>query len=195
MTYEVEQKYYVDDLDTVRQSLEDLGVNISPEHCQVDSYLAHPLRDFSNTDEALRLRSVGNENFITYKGPKIDQTTKTRLEVELPLPDGQEFAGRFQELFSLLGFTPVIDVRKQRRTGTMDWHGVEVEIALDVVEGLGTFVELETAADDASLENARQQLATLAEALGLRRNERLSYCELLLKRQAETKSGNYSTVK
>ena len=44
-----------------------------------------PCRDFAQTDEALRIRTVGDTSFVTYKGPKLDATTKTRRELELPL--------------------------------------------------------------------------------------------------------------
>ena len=82
---------------------------------QSDQYFAHPARDFAQTDEALRIRTVGDTSFVTYKGPKLDATSKTRRELELPLaasdPDGSQFA----ELLAALGFTPVAIVRKQRR--------------------------------------------------------------------------------
>ena len=68
----------------------ELGATIEPPVVQVDQYFAHPARDFAQTDEALRLRRVGKQNFITYKGSKIDATTKTRREIELPLAPGEE---------------------------------------------------------------------------------------------------------
>ena len=49
---------------------------------QVDTYFSHPARDFAATDEALRIRSIDQENFVTYKGPKLDATTKTRREID-----------------------------------------------------------------------------------------------------------------
>ena len=89
MQLEIEQKYPVDDLQQVRKTLEALGATIESPICQVDLYFRHPVRNFVQTDEALRLRQVGEENFITYKGPKIDAETKTRREIELPLEPGR----------------------------------------------------------------------------------------------------------
>jgi predicted adenylyl cyclase CyaB len=80
----------------------------------------------------------------------------------------------------------VINIKKQRRKALVPWNGTKIEVALDTVDGLGTFVELETSAQDVDLDFARQQLASLAEVLGLARNERLSYCELLLKQRNES---------
>jgi adenylate cyclase class 2 len=189
MSYEVEQKFYVDALSAVEDVLRRLGSSPGAPTTQVDTYFSHPARDFHVTDEALRLRRIDDINRITYKGPKIDRTTKTRRELELELPRGAEFAAGYQELLSLLGFEKVIDVRKERRETSLPWRGWVITVSLDTVDGLGSFVELELQTDDKDLERARQALAACAAELGLHRNERLSYCELLLQRRAETASG------
>jgi adenylate cyclase class 2 len=183
MKYEVEQKFHVENLSAIEEALRELGAGIGGPVSQSDRYLSHPGRDFARTDEALRLRSDGESNFITYKGPRIDQTTKTRRELELALPDGQEFTTQLAELLTLLGFGVVADVRKRRRSAKVDWQGSTIEVVLDEVEGLGTFVELETCTDEAGVEAARQQIGSLAERLGLKRNERRSYCELILEQK------------
>ena len=94
MPFEVEQKFPVSDLAAVAERLAALGADVSPPHAEVDLYFAHPAVDFAKTDEALRLRRKGEANFLTYKGPKIDATTKTRLEIELPLGPGAAAAVR-----------------------------------------------------------------------------------------------------
>ena len=137
-------------------------------------------RDFAHTDEALRIRRVDQKNYVTYKGPKIDRTTKTRQEIEIDLPPGEQGFAEFAALLAALGFRPVADVRKRRRTVALDWQQQQVEAALDRVEGVGTFVELEIMADDAGLDAARASLAELAARLGLQDSQRRSYLELLL---------------
>ena len=110
---------------------------------QTDRYFAHPSRDFAQTDEALRLRRIGEFNFITYKGPKLDATTKTRREIEIGLAAGQPAAADAAELLSALGFTPVAEVCKRRRDFTVTWQGQAIGVSLDEVAELGDFVELE----------------------------------------------------
>ena len=85
MKYEVEQKFPVGDMASLESKLVELGAVISDPQQEKDLYYAHPARDFRTTDEALRIRRVGHASYITYKGPKVDQTTKTRREIELPL--------------------------------------------------------------------------------------------------------------
>src|SRR3990172_5990494 len=84
-TYEVEQKFPVADMAALEARLVALGATVSGPQSQIDHYYAHPARDFASTDEALRVRRTDRASYLTYKGPKVDATTKTRREIELPL--------------------------------------------------------------------------------------------------------------
>lgn len=180
MKFEVEQKFPVEDLTDIEDRLVLAGATFAAPVVQVDRYLAHPSRDFAETDEAIRIRQVGDANFITYKGPRIDTTTKTRKEIELPLHDGAEHAEQWTTLLGALGFSPVATVCKRRRHARIAWQDAEVEVALDQVEDLGTFVELELSADEEELDTAKAKLQSLADELGLSGSEQQSYLELLL---------------
>lgn len=180
MTYEVEQKYPVADLANVQAQLLALGAVFGDPLDQVDRYFAHPARDFASTDEALRIRRVGGENFVTYKGPKLDSTTKTRREIELPLCGGEEHLARYTDLLVALGFSVVAEVSKRRTPAELHWHGQTIDAAFDNVAGVGTFVELETLSDEAGLDAARAAITSLSAELGLSNTERRSYLELLL---------------
>jgi adenylate cyclase, class 2 len=180
MHYEVEQKFPLENIGEVEAKLTALGAQFDPPVEQIDHYFRHPARDFAQTDEALRLRQVGNQNFITYKGPKIDPATKTRRELELGLPGGPKTIGQFAELLAALGFTSVAAVIKQRRNATIHWGGFDVECSLDEVKNAGSYIELEISADESTLKNAKTSLANLADHLGLQLCERRSYLELVL---------------
>jgi adenylate cyclase class 2 len=182
MEYEVENKYPVADLTDTERRLSEMDAIVGTEVRQIDTYFAHPARDFSKTDEAIRIRRIGEENFLTYKGPKIDSTTKTRREIELPITPGEQGALDWTSMLEALGFQVAAEVRKRRRQLLVTWKGTPVGIALDEVEGLGTFVELEIAADARSLSEAQRHLTDLAQKLKLANPERGSYLELLLDR-------------
>jgi adenylate cyclase class 2 len=185
MPFEVEQKHRVDDVAALIASLEARGVTIGLPVTQVDQYFAHPARDFTKTDEALRIRTTSGKSFVTYKGPRLDRVTKTRRELELPLANSDADGKQFCELLVALGFQPVASVRKQRREFLIQHNGYDVQGALDVVDDVGTFVELELTADDANLNEARQIIAALALELGFSGSERRSYLELLLLAQSQ----------
>jgi len=182
MPYEVEQKFPVSDMAALEARLLELGATISGLQREVDLYYAHPARDFAETDEALRIRRKGQRSWITYKGPKIDPATKTRREIDLPLPTGEQSAGAFGGLLEALGFTPVAEVRKSRRKAFIAWQGRQVECSLDDVEHVGTYAELELIAEADGVEAAKACIASLAERLELTGSERRSYLELLLAR-------------
>jgi adenylate cyclase class 2 len=184
MQLEVEQKFAVNDVPQLEAKLAELGpLARQVPVVQVDRYFAHPARDFAATDEALRLRRVGLDNYITYKGPKLDATTKTRREIEISLADGEVPAAESSALLEALGFVPVLDVVKTRHHFTVHWQDREVGVSLDEVEGLGKFVELEILATPDELASARDCLTSLCDHLELRNGERRSYLELLLARR------------
>jgi len=177
---EVEQKYRLADSAAVRERLAKLQIQWHQPLEQIDRYFNHPARDYGQTDEALRLRRVGERNWITYKGPKLDATTKTRHELELSLPDGCDIPAQYTELLTLLGFRQVREVAKLRTPGELFHDGLPVEAALDEVAGLGIFLELELLVQEPQLEAAKAVLADLATRLQLGKSERRSYLELLL---------------
>jgi adenylate cyclase class 2 len=180
MAIEVEQKYALSDAPGVEQRLIELGARPAELQGQLDRYYAHPQRDFATTDEALRLRRVAAHNYITYKGPKLDATSKTRREIEIALEPGEETARDADALLRAVGFRPVTEVRKQRQRFWLAWQGYEVEVALDDVAEVGQFVELEIVVDEQDRQQAQAALAALADRLELHNSERRSYLELLL---------------
>ncbi len=182
MKYEVEQKFPVADLSRIKAKVAELGAAVSEPQDEVDLYYAHPARDFASTDEALRIRRVGRSAWITYKGPKVDTTTKTRREIELPLPPHEPTGPGWGDLLEALGFTPVAEVRKSRRKAAVPWQGRQILASLDDVDELGTFVELELCAGPDDVESAKACVASLAATLGLSGGERRSYLELLLEK-------------
>jgi adenylate cyclase class 2 len=187
MHFEVELKFRCGDLAAVRNGLIALGAAAGDVVEQVDQYYRHPVRDFARTDEAFRLRRVGPRNFMTYKGPKVDATTKTRYEQEFALADGPAAFQSADDMLQRLSFTPVAKVHKRRQTLELERDGVAIEAALDEVTAVGAFVELEASVDvddehDAALAQARQTLSDLAAELQLHDAERRSYLEHLLER-------------
>jgi adenylate cyclase class 2 len=190
--YEVEQKYPVADVAALEDRLAGLGVAWHGTVDQVDRYFNHPSRDFAVTDEALRLRRTDDTLAITWKGPRLDATAKTRREIELPLVEAAVPAAalveaavpasldRWTELLEALGFRQVREVAKRRRLATVAWQGMAIEVAIDQVAGLGDFVELELLADAPGIAAAAARVESLARELGCTNPERRSYLEMLL---------------
>lgn len=177
---EIEVKCPVADFDAVQRTLSAWGARAEPPRQEADHYFNAPDRDFAKTDEALRLRRIGADNFVTYKGPKRDLQTKTRAEIEVPLGSGDEAAEDFARLLQSLGYRPVAVVRKERTVYHCTREGFALEITLDTVAGLGRFIEAEIRAPEDVLQPARACLLSTIAELGLHETERRSYLELLL---------------
>ena len=184
--FEVELKFAVPNPEPVIRELMSCGAIQQPALAQSDLYLAHPSRDFAQTDEALRIRSIGPETRVTYKGPVVSETTKTRRELEIKIEPGPEAAETFRQIWLALGFRQVREVRKIRhpmdlRLGNRDW-----DIAWDEVQGLGSYLEIETLANESELGEAQAAILVLANSLGLSCQERKSYLELLLEKDEQS---------
>jgi len=181
MPIEVEQKYPLANPNEILTRIAALGAVAQLPVTQVDTYYAHPERDFATTDEALRIRRVGEANFITYKGPKLDATTKTRREIELPLAPGELSASQWDELLEAISFRRVAEVTKLRQSFHLQRDGQTIEIAVDQVQEVGDFIELEiVVAAKSEIAAAQWRITALASELQLAVAERRGYLEMLL---------------
>ena len=174
---EVEVKAKINSFEEMRGKLNKINaIKVKTEH-QEDRYYNSPVKDFAQTDEALRIRETKSEDkhdlFITYKGPKIDKKSKTREEYEMKIEDAE----KCKNIFESLGFNEVRTVIKNR-----DYYKYEnFEISLDDVEGLEPYMEIEISLDDGSdYSKAQEDIFKLFEKLGVTDGfERTSYLELL----------------
>jgi len=170
---EVESKYRSAGNERLEDKLKELGASKLSSEEMEDSYFRHSSRDFGKTDEALRLRRSGDSAELTYKGPRMEsKEIKAREEVTLKVLDPLAA----QRIIERLGFEEMMVVRKRRVSYLYD----KVRIALDHVEGLGEFVELELVTEDP--ERAKSLLEEVRSALALKNLERRTYVEMLLEK-------------
>lgn len=178
--YEVELKVPADH-DTVRERLAALGADRRDVVDQADTYFEHPVRDFGETDEAIRIRREirdgETEAAVAYKGPLVEAESKSRVEFETGVADGETMDRVLREL----GFERFETVEKRRERYSID----EYTVTLDAVEGVGEFVEVETEAE--TVEPAREGAEAVLRELELDPADqvRTSYLGLLLTPDAE----------
>jgi len=170
---EVELKAYCDDREKIIGALGSLGAKFLHTLKQEDTYFNHPSRDFRVTDEAFRIRRYNDKIIITYKGPKLGDRAKTRLEEEVEIDNFYSM----KRICTYLGFTETRTVVKTRDV----YRCGEIEVCVDRVENLGEFIELEKMHTDR--EKGEQDIFDLASKLGLQKFERKSYLELLLEKK------------
>ena len=191
ISYEVEMKIPIPDEESIESVLLKLGAKKTNIETQTDVYFDHPCRSFEQTDEALRIRSRGKitkyeespsipdqKTEMTYKGPKLDSTTKTRLEISLGIAD----IASAKTILDQLGFRNVATIRKQRSFFLLE----DTVISIDSVEHVGLFLELERVVESEELiPSARELIFGQLEKLGLDSKDsiRESYLELFLRKE------------
>ncbi len=186
MKYEVEQKFRLanpEHVDALLQRVRELGGSWTTTERHQDTYYAHPSRDFSRTDEALRIRTINDQHFVTYKGRRLNTETKTRPELELPLGPTASGTEKWDELWQALGFSPVGTVSKSRRKSTLTHAGWLVTVDLDDVDAIGSFVEIELITDAEQIPAAQAALQDIAAQLELTEVVRKSYLRMYLETQ------------
>ncbi|VTS01456.1 class IV adenylate cyclase [Tuwongella immobilis] len=183
--FEIEGKYRVNDWKPIHATLHNLNAKTNGTHQEVDQYLNAPDRDFAQTGEAFRLRRIGADNFLTYKGPKRAAAVKMREEIEVPVAPGDDGASQILTLLQNLGYRPVFQVTKQRESFALEYAGYSVTICCDRVNNLGDFLEIEIVATEFSQPKVEQIIQELAERFDLGKPEPRSYLRMLLERNRD----------
>lgn len=178
MPIEVEVKYQVDDLEEIEYQLLEWNAKLVEMVIQRDHYFNHPTRDFAKTDEAFRIREEGTEIYLTYKGPKFNEKSKTRKEIEIKITNTELMS----EMLDSLGFRKVLVVSKERKNYFLD----DIHWSLDLVDSLGSYIELEKiVSTKEEVDSTLTSIFLAIEKLGLKPKENItkSYMELLLEKK------------
>jgi adenylate cyclase class 2 len=174
---EVEVKAKITDFEEIKQKLKEIGAIKFNEEFQEDTYFERNDIQFAKNDKALRIRKIIKNNlqnsYLTYKGSKLDKSTKTREEIELKIENGNKMLLVLERLnFYKGGF-----VKKHRQNFKLN----EYIISLDDVEGLDPYMEIEIAMEDGEdyhkgIDKIYEIFKELAIESGF---ERRSYLELI----------------
>lgn len=192
---EVEIKVSISDPDYYQKAFIDHKGSYKVSFLHEDTYYNMPegLRDFKKTDEALRIRKSieFHKNrkeprhkpnyFLTYKGKKLDKSTKTREEMETQINDGKIL----KNILSILGFKEILTVKKKRDLYKFIYEQREIEVLLDYIPLLDQyFIEAEILAEtENKIEVSRKLLFEFLGIFGIEKKDsiRRSYLELVIR--------------
>jgi adenylate cyclase class 2 len=159
-----------------------------------DTYYNMPkgLRDFKQTDEALRLRKSIKFNkknprkgqeieyYLTYKGKKLDKITKTRKELDIRIDN----LDKAKEILNLLGFQKVLRVQKDRDLYKFEFKNYEIEALIDYLPNLKKFfLEVEVlSSTEEQIGESRNILFEFLSLFGISKDDSIkkSYLELII---------------
>ena len=175
------QQENADESGRIAEVLCGMGFRKTARFRQRDTYFDNAAGEIRGGGKALRIRETEDliRGVVTaelnFKGPRMDQVSMTRQELETEV--GQAETGR--RILAALGFSPVLPEVVKERT---EYRRKEITAALDRVEGLGDFLELEILADEET-ENGKvlQKLEELLGELGYQMGDTVtrSYLSML----------------
>ncbi len=192
---EVEIKVKILDPELIKKKFEENnGVyKLSLYHEDIYFNMPEGLRDFKKTDEALRLRKSIEFNkadrlkekiynhYITYKGKKIDNSTKTRSEIDITIEDTDSM----KKLLTELGFKEIFTIQKERELYEFKFENTHIEVLVDYIPLLKQyFIEVECLVSSSDqIEKFREILFRFLKKFNIKKEEsiRESYLELILR--------------
>jgi len=191
--FEVEVKILLNNKEDIEKKLKSIGGHYIISLIHDDTYFNMPkkLRNFYRTDEALRIRksiefdkfndsSKKRTDFLTYKGPKIDDSTKTRKEFDIKVDDGEKII----DVLKILGFREVYTVKKERELFGIEYDSEMLEILFDYLPDLNQyFMEIESQVEhEDNIPKKREIIFNLLNKMGIGKEEsiRKSYLELII---------------
>ncbi|MGO8754660.1 MAG: class IV adenylate cyclase [Gallionellaceae bacterium] len=168
--FEVEIKYFVGkEDDAIRSAINNITSNPPVLEEQEDLYYTSAHKDFIKSEECLRIRTTGDMAELTWKPPTtVEMTTDQQYwkeEIDINISGQGQLVMR---LLERLDFILYVKVAKKRYSYKVD---VDTEIALDYVDPLGVFVEIETIASNTNLARAKNE--AFASQLGLQAAQRV----------------------
>lgn len=165
MNIEVEVKVKVDNLEEIKEKVAEKGKLIKSIK-QIDEYYIPCHRDFfaekPEPTEFLRIRTNPDKVIFEYDKAIGMQATgdydrAEEYETEVLNPD------ELRKILGFLDFKKVVTVEKHREY----WMCGDIEVALDRIEGLGTFMEAEAKGDFKTSAEAKEACINFLENLGI----------------------------
>jgi len=182
MNIEVEIKVKVNNLQEIKEKVSKAGKLIKAIK-QIDDYYIPCHRDFfarkPHQNEWLRIRTNPDKTVWEYTravNQKEDGSNDYAEEYEIEILDKEEL----KKILGFLDFKKVVIVEKYREY----WMCGDIEVALDDVKGLGTFVEAEAKGDFKNKKEAKKACIDFLENLGIKDVEKnqikIGYPQLFL---------------
>ena len=164
--HEIEVKAVLADKQSFIEALSNLGCDLGQEVSQDDTVYARvvgSLEEYLSNSDFLRLR-VQNDGrtlftFKHHQGRIINlDSAPLELELEVSSRDTME------KMLELMGYKEAVRIKKIRRKT----HYERWEICIDVVEGLGSFVELEELMEENdTVQEVQQRMEAFLAKLGV----------------------------
>jgi adenylate cyclase, class 2 len=139
VNFEIEIKLRLPpDVSKIRRTLRSLGFRVAvPRSLETNALFDNPKNPLGKQGKLIRIRRVGRDSVLTYKGPSKSVRYKKRHELEIHMSD----ADVAEEIFKKIGYQPVFRYEKFR-TEFVEPFERAGKVLLDETP-IGNFLELE----------------------------------------------------
>ena len=141
---EMEESFVIeDDFKNILEKIEKENFEFLNENTEEDTYYTDPEEIFVRDRICLRTRKTNEDALeLTYK-PRTDNRTeqygKKESNVQVRVNDYRDL----QYIINELGYKEYVSFKKHRKTYTKTINGIEHNIMLDTIDGVGKYIELE----------------------------------------------------
>jgi adenylate cyclase class 2 len=157
---EIEIRAKVNNLETIKQKVINLGGELIKKTKQIDEYFGEMnLYEKIGYSFLMRVREENDKKYITYKGAK-KREDGVWEEYEFKIDDKEKAISMFFDM----GLEKVIKVMKYREEYKLN----NLSICLDKIENLGNFVEIESLNDN---DEGKERLNKMMEELAIDQNQ------------------------
>jgi len=156
---EIEIKAKVEDLSSIKEKLRALGCEFSEPIIQRDISFIHKsleIPDITRGTISMRIRDTNGNYILTMK--KQMENSLDNIEIEINVSDPK----KTEDILKILDYHEVARINKKRITCKYK----DMEICLDDVDKLGTFVEVEKMSDGDSLK-IQKDISEFLNSLGV----------------------------
>lgn len=177
---EIEVKATVKNAEDLRQKLESLGCIFSNSIEQKDRIFVPKGHDIpvENGVNVFRIREQDGKFILTLKQQVTNQLDCLEYETDINQPE------KVVKMIELLGFAEISSVNKTRIKGKYK----DLEICLDEVEQLGSFIEVEKMVEEGNAETIQSELWQFLESIGVDKKEQVTDgYDILIKKKLQNK--------
>jgi adenylate cyclase class 2 len=162
---EIEVKAQLRDKETFLKNAHQMGIKFGDAVVHEDTTYESTMAYDDPQWNIFRIRKQGDKTILTMKY-KASLRSRDNHERETIVED----AGQVADMLERVGYSLGVYLRKSRRTA----HYNGLELCLDEIEGLGTFVEVEKlAGENADVDAVQTQLWNLLQELGIKPDDRV----------------------
>lgn len=162
---ELEKSFVLDEENErrIQGKLEQEGFKLVSEEVEEDTYFSDQELNFVKNRVCLRTRKINDDHLeLTYKPKSTEETEKfgkKEVNIELNVKDYEDI----KYIIKQLGYIEYVSFKKYRTTYSKNVNGIERNIMIDELKGIGKFIEFEVLSEK---EDKQKMLSELENFLG-----------------------------